>query len=146
MLWNSRAPQTVQQEPQQRGQWNLSWKIAISNTWRSKPSRWFSRLNNLQHRYIYSQYNHLFILLNIMFHAPMGSFQLELIYYFTYFSTVVPSNICVFLCCRPFVVNTKLSTGPVKHPQDLLKMLYKQRKAYRKETHKCWMGRQWKNR
>ena len=26
------------------------------------------------------------ILLNIMFHAPMGRFQLELIYYFTYFS------------------------------------------------------------
>ena len=29
-----------------------------------------------------------------MFHAPMGRFQLELIYCFTYFSTVVPSNIC----------------------------------------------------
>ena len=27
-----------------------------------------------------------------MFHAPMGRFQLELIYYFTYFSTVVPST------------------------------------------------------
>jgi hypothetical protein len=26
------------------------------------------------------------ILLNIMFHAPMGRFQLELIYNFTYFS------------------------------------------------------------
>ena len=37
--------------------------------------------------------------------------QLELIYYFTYFSTVVPSNICVFLSCRPFVVNTKFSTS-----------------------------------
>ena len=35
------------------------------------------------------------ILLNIMFHAPMGRFQLELIY-FTYFSTVVSSNSCVF--------------------------------------------------
>jgi len=32
-----------------------------------------------------------------MFHAPMVKFQLELIYYFTYFSTVVPSNICMFL-------------------------------------------------
>ena len=30
----------------------------------------------------------------------------ELIYYFTYFSTIVPSNICVFLSCRPFVINT----------------------------------------
>ena len=27
------------------------------------------------------------ILLNIMFHAPMERFQLELIYYFTYFFT-----------------------------------------------------------
>ena len=31
-----------------------------------------------------------------MFHAPMGRFQLELTYYFTYFFTVVPSNSCVF--------------------------------------------------
>jgi len=45
-----------------------------------------------------------------MFHAPMGKFQLELIYYFTYFYTVVPSNNCVFLLYRPFVVN-KFSTG-----------------------------------
>ena len=37
---------------------------------------------------------------------------LELIYYFTYFSIVVPSNICVFLSFRPFVVNT-FSTGLV---------------------------------
>ena len=44
-----------------------------------------------------------------MFHAPMGRFQLELIYYF---STVVPSNSCVFLSCRSFVVNT-FSTGLV---------------------------------
>ena len=51
------------------------------------------------------------ILLNIMFHAPMGRFQLELIYYFTYFPTVLPSNICVFLSCRPFVVNITFSTG-----------------------------------
>ena len=36
--------------------------------------------------------------------------RLKLINYFTYFSTVVPSNICVFLSCRPFVVNTTFST------------------------------------
>ena len=47
-----------------------------------------------------------------MFHAPMGRFQLELIYYFTYFSTVVPYNSCMFLSCTPFVVNT-FSTGLV---------------------------------
>ena len=29
------------------------------------------------------------------------------------FSTVVPSNICMFLSCRPFVVITTLSTGLV---------------------------------
>ena len=36
-------------------------------------------------------------LLNIMFHAPMGRFQLEIINYFIYFSTVVPSiqQLCV---------------------------------------------------
>ena len=29
------------------------------------------------------------------------------------FSTVVPSNICMFLSCRPFIVITTLSTGLV---------------------------------
>ena len=29
------------------------------------------------------------------------------------FSTLVPSNICTFLSCRPFVLNTTLSTGLV---------------------------------
>ena len=53
------------------------------------------------------------ILSNIMFHAPMGIFQLELIYYFTYFSTVVPSNSSVFISCRSFGVNTTFSTGLV---------------------------------
>jgi hypothetical protein len=53
------------------------------------------------------------IIFNIIFLVPMGRFQLELIYYFTYFSTVVLSNSCVFLPCRPFVVNTTFSTGPV---------------------------------
>ena len=37
---------------------------------------------------------------------------MTLIYYFIYFSTIVPSNTCVFLSCRPFVVNT-FSTGLV---------------------------------
>jgi len=43
----------------------------------------------------------------------MGRFRLELIYYFTYFSSIVPSNISVFLSFRPFVVNTTFSTGLV---------------------------------
>ena len=47
-----------------------------------------------------------------MFHAPMARFQLELIYCFIYFSTDVPSNICMFLSCRSFVANT-FSTGLV---------------------------------
>ena len=46
-----------------------------------------------------------------MFHAPMARFQFGLIYYFTYFSSVVPAIIFVFLSCRPFVVNTTFSTG-----------------------------------
>ena len=40
-----------------------------------------------------------------MFHGTRGRFQLELIYHLTYFSTVVPSNICLFLSCRLFFVN-----------------------------------------
>ena len=32
---------------------------------------------------------------------------------FYLFFTVVPSNICVFLSCRPFIVNTTFSTGLV---------------------------------
>ena len=48
-----------------------------------------------------------------MFHAPMERFQLELIYYFTYFSTIVLPNSCVFLSCKSFVVNTTFSTGLV---------------------------------
>ena len=38
----------------------------------------------------------LSILFNTMFHAPMGRFHLEVIYYLTYFSTAVPSNSCFF--------------------------------------------------
>ena len=36
----------------------------------------------------------LSVLLNIIFHAPMGIFQLELTYFIIYFSTVVPFNSC----------------------------------------------------
>ena len=40
-------------------------------------------------------------------------FLLELIYYFTYFSTVVPSSSWIFLSCRPFIINMTFSTGLV---------------------------------
>ena len=53
------------------------------------------------------------ILLHIMFHGRMGRFQLELIYYITYFSTVIPSKSCLLLSCSPFVLNTTFSTGLV---------------------------------
>ena len=46
-----------------------------------------------------------------MFHAPMGRFQLELIYYFTYFSPLSHPTLCVSLC-RPLVINT-FTTGLV---------------------------------
>ena len=36
------------------------------------------------------------ILLNIMFHALVGIFQLELFIFITYFPTVVPFTSCVF--------------------------------------------------
>ena len=46
------------------------------------------------------------VLLNIMFHALMGRFLLELIYYFTYFSTVIPTNIYVVLSCKEMLDGT----------------------------------------
>ena len=51
---------------------------------------------------------------------------LELIYYFTYFSTVVPSNICVFLSGRSFVVNTTFSRGLVGVEKTFLVFFYMQ--------------------
>ena len=42
----------------------------------------------------------------------MGRFQLEFIVVLL-FSTVVPSNICMFLSCRPFVIIKTFSTGLV---------------------------------
>ena len=50
------------------------------------------------------------ILLSIMFHAPMGRFQLELFIFIIYFTTVVPFISC-FLSCKPFVVNATVSIG-----------------------------------
>jgi len=80
-----------------------------------------------------------------MFHAPMGRFQLELIYYFTYFYTVVPSKSCVFLSCRPFVVNT-FSIGlvgvEVSSVSWLGQMTNDERPTGKK--HNCFMGRRWK--
>jgi hypothetical protein len=52
------------------------------------------------------------MLLNIMFHAPMGRFQLELISYFTIFYRRPIQYLC-FPPCMSFVVNTTFSTGLV---------------------------------
>ena len=38
------------------------------------------------------------------------AFSLNLFVVLPLFSTVVPSNSCMFLSCRPFVVNTTFST------------------------------------
>ena len=48
-----------------------------------------------------------------MFHAPMGRFQLELIYCFTFIFHCSPIEHFMFLSCRPFVVNTIFSIGLV---------------------------------
>ena len=69
--------------------------------------------NAASQKFWFSNTTPILILLNILFHAPMGRLKLELIYYFTNFSTVVPSNSCVFLSCRLFVVNMTFSTGLV---------------------------------
>ena len=66
---------------------------------------------------------------------------MELIYYIAYFS---PSSDPTLVCFFP--VGLSLLIQHFQHPQDLLKMLIQQRKAYKKETNKCWMVRQWKNR
>jgi hypothetical protein len=75
-----------------------------------------------------------------MFRAPMGRFQLQLIYYFTYFSTVVPSNSCVFLSSRPFVVNTTFSTSLVTCCDLLTRPVENvlTTKGLQKETHVGW--------
>jgi hypothetical protein len=44
-----------------------------------------------------------------MFHAPMGRFKLELIYYFTYFSIVIPS------CPSQETEETSAPTRPVEN-------------------------------
>ena len=63
---------------------------------------------------LYKTYETRFsVLLNIMFHALMGKFQLELFIFITYFSTVFPFNKLCFLSCRPFVVNATFLTGLV---------------------------------
>ena len=53
------------------------------------------------------------ILLNIMFHALTGGFQLELFIFIIYFSTRHPTHKLCFLSCNPFVVNATFSTGLV---------------------------------
>ena len=47
-----------------------------------------------------------------MFHAPMGRFQLELVIFVTYFSTVVPLSTCAFfpVVLPLFVENVTLTT------------------------------------
>ena len=61
-------------------------------------------------------------------------YLLELIYYFAYFSTALPSNSCVFLSCRPLVVNTTISTGLVCAEFSSLSCFSQE------ETQNFWMG------
>ena len=51
------------------------------------------------------------LVLFLLYITFLKASSVGLIYYFTYFSTAVPSNSCVFLSCRPFVANTTFSTG-----------------------------------
>ena len=50
--------------------------------------------------------------LSFKYHEPMGRFQLELIYYFTYFLPLFHPTL-VFLSCGSFVVDTTFSIGLV---------------------------------
>ena len=55
----------------------------------------------------------IMLILNIMLllNITDGKLQIELIYYYYLFSTVVSINSCVFLSFRPFIVMTTFSTG-----------------------------------
>ena len=53
------------------------------------------------------------VLLNTMFMHRWEYFSWNNLLFYLFFFTVVPSNSCVFLSCRPFVVNTTFSTGLV---------------------------------
>ena len=63
--------------------------------------------------------------------------RINLLFYL--FFTVVPSSICMFHSCRPFVVNTTFSTStkPVENF-----CINDERPTGMK--HKCWMGWRWK--
>ena len=55
----------------------------------------FYTITSLQERFFrIVLYRILLILLNIMFHALMGRFQLELFIFITYFFTVIPLTSC----------------------------------------------------
>ena len=56
-------------------------------------------------------FTHISILLNIMFHAPMGRFQLELIYYFTWPKPRDRRNFSSHKTCYKCCINDKKSTG-----------------------------------
>ena len=55
----------------------------------------------------------ILILLNIMFYAPMGILQIELIDFYCLFFPVFPFSSGVFISLWHFDVNTKLSTSLV---------------------------------
>ena len=77
---------------------------------------------------------------NIMFYAPMERYLLELIYYFKYFSTIVPPKSCFFPVGLStlihfqqmlWVLKFRLSSSvharrqkKLQLPQDLLKISY----------------------
>ena len=76
---------------------------------------------------------HLSVLLNIMFHAPMGRLQSELIYYFTYFlPSSQPTLVCFFPVGLSLLIQHFQQTlwvlrrrqKKLQHPQYLLKMSY----------------------
>ena len=80
---------------------------------------------------------HIFFL-SLLYFNYISEILVRIIYYF---STVVPSNICMFLSCRPFVVDT-FSTGLVGVKVTSVSWT----KGLQERTYKRWMGQQWKNR
>ena len=79
------------------------------------------------------------ILLNIMFHALMGRFQLELFIFNTHFFYRRPTHKLCFLFCMPFVVNTTFSTG-------FFSFFCLLAWAVDNWSLNLWAGQRWKNR
>ena len=120
--------------------------------WNYHYSKWRAQYYYLWRRVLVKVFSFIHIqlsmLLNIMFHALMGRFHLELFYLFFHRR---PTHKLWFLSCRPFVVNATFSTGLVvssiswPKPGNVENVALTT-KDVQERKHNLWIGRRWKNR